>query len=57
MAFLFFTISKNQKAVHRSTAFFVLGRLVKKARLRRYPRPSSLNVRTKYASLLGMSGA
>jgi len=28
-----------------------------KAHLRRCPRPSSLNVRAKYASLLGMSGA
>ncbi len=30
---------------------------MKNAHLRSCPRPSSLNVRTKYASLLGMSGA
>jgi len=30
---------------------------VKKDHLRRSPRPSSLNVRAKYASLLGTSGA
>jgi hypothetical protein len=55
----FFVLNAKQKpeAVQESTAFFILGRLVKKAYLRRYPRPSSLNVRTKYASLLGMSGA
>jgi hypothetical protein len=33
------------------------GRGAKQIHLRRCPHPSSLNVRTKYASLLGMSGA
>jgi hypothetical protein len=32
-------------------------KLLKKVHLRRCPRPSSLNVRPKYASLLATSGA
>jgi hypothetical protein len=50
-------IGKIKNKIRRMNEMSKLNRLLKNARLRRCPHPSSLRRTLKYASLLGISGA